>query len=115
MRVHIARVGVGGGADAPAVDFEHLATLDAVGEHGVVADPSAADVVLFPQCHVVDWRLRAIRDHEFVTQYRDKVMVYDIRDRPWRSFPGLYVSTPARQFDAGSQRAWGYPSLVDPA
>ena len=96
MRVHIARLGVGGGADAPAVDFEHMATLDAVGEHSVTDDPRVADIILFPQSHVVDWRLRAIRHHEVVEQYRDKVMVYDIRDRPWRSFPGVYVSTPAR-------------------
>jgi hypothetical protein len=115
MRAYVARIGAGTGVDAPAVDFEHLAVSDRFGEHGVTDDPDAADVILFTQCHVVDWRLRAIREHSLVKKYREKVMVYDTRDRPWRSFPGVYVSFPARGFDGESQRAWGYPSFSDPA
>ena len=33
---------------------------------------------------------------------------YDERDRPWCSRPGVYVSMPARKFDRGVQRVWGY-------
>jgi hypothetical protein len=114
MRVHFARIGAGDGVDAPAAEFEHLSTLDAVGKHDVTDDPRQADLILFTQCHAVDWRLLAIRGHKLVKRYPKKVMVYDIRDRPWRSFPGVYVSTPARDFDARSQRAWGYPRVSDP-
>ena len=43
-------------------------------------------------------------------------MVYDERDQPWRSFPGVYVSMPRSSFDARFQRSWGYfriPEVVD--
>jgi hypothetical protein len=40
-------------------------------------------------------------------------MVYDERDRPWRSFPGVYVSADARRFDQSSQRAWAYLTIHD--
>ena len=42
-------------------------------------------------------------------------MVYDERDRPWRSFPGVYVSARARGFDQWSQRTWAYLIFHDVA
>jgi hypothetical protein len=55
-----------------------------------------------------DWRLTAIREHRLTARFRDKVLVYDERDRPWCGFPGVYVSMPDRSFDERFQRAWGY-------
>jgi hypothetical protein len=60
---------------------------------------------------MIDWRLRAIRDHPVARRHWDRVMVYDERDVPWRSFPGVYVGMTARAFDERTQRAWGYVTL----
>jgi hypothetical protein len=104
--------------DGPFVDLyvdelERLAGLDRFGEHEVTGDPEDADLILFTQCHVVDWRLKAIRQHPLARRYWKKVMVYDERDRPWWSFPGVYVSAPAQAFDRTSQRAWSYIRTPD--
>ncbi len=118
MLVHLARLGAGHPADASVDDFELLAAEDRFGVHEFTADPAAADVILFTQCHQVDWRLRAVREHPLARAFWEKVMVYDERDRPWRSFPGVYVSAPARGFDERTQRAWGYlrtPEVGGPA
>lgn len=109
MLVHLARIDGQDDCDVAVDDFEELASRDTVQRHHLTPDPDAADLILFTQCHNVDWRLRAIRSHPLTRRFRSKVMVYDQRDRPWRSFPGVYVSTPASQFDDRSQRAWGYP------
>jgi hypothetical protein len=55
-----------------------------------------------------DWRLTTIREHPLAKQYRDRVLIYDERDRPWCASPGIYVSMPARSFDHRFQRSWGY-------
>jgi hypothetical protein len=109
MLVHIARIGDRPVTDLSVGDFELLAAVDRFRQHELTPDPAAADVILFTQCHAVDWRLRAIREHPLAKRYWAKVMVYDQRDRPWRSFPGIYVSSPRRAFDPGQQRAWSYP------
>lgn len=108
MRVHLPRIGADRSGDIPVDEFERLAASDRFGKHELTPDPDAADVILFTQCHMIDWRLSAIREHPLAKRHWQKVMVYDERDRPWRSFPGVYVSTPSSQFDAASQRAWGY-------
>ncbi|MES1169824.1 MAG: exostosin family protein, partial [Leifsonia sp.] len=115
MRVHMPRVGGEAYRDAPAADFEKLATIDTFGRHVPVDDPREADCILFTQCHVIDWRLRAIRRHPVLKAYRDRCLVYDIRDTPWLSLPGVYVSVPAGEFSPRSQRAWAYPYFADPA
>ncbi len=89
-------------------ELEALACKDQYRVHELVGDPRDADVILFVQCHMVDWRLRAIREHRVARAHWDRVMVYDERDRHWRSFPGIYVSTPGSRFDPKTQRAWGY-------
>jgi hypothetical protein len=76
--------------------------------------PDDADVVLVTQCHLVDWQLRLIRGHPTTRRYWHKVMVYDDRDVPWQSFPGVYVSMPAPSFDPGAQRAWCYVMRNEP-
>jgi hypothetical protein len=91
------------------VDYlEHVASIDRFGSHELVDEPEVADVVLFVQCHMVDWRLRAIRRHPAAQAHWGKVMVFDERDRPWRSFPGIYVSTDKSSFDVRRQRSWSY-------
>lgn len=120
MRVHLARIGGGHVGDLSVDDFEHVAAADRFREHELTPDPAAADVILFTQCHRVDWGLRAIREHALARKHWEKILVFDERDRPWRSFPGVYVGAPARWFDPQSQRAWAYPgtpevtSVVEP-
>jgi hypothetical protein len=110
MRVHVARLGLDPQQDEPAERFEQLAQIDRFGEHSVSADPEAADVILFPQCHMLpaDWQLTAIREHPLNKRFAEKVLIYDERDRTWCAFPGVYVSMPERDFDSRYQRAWAY-------
>lgn len=113
MRVHLPRIGSGKFTDRPVDRFEQLALADRIGTHRLVADPDEADLVLFTQCNMVDWRLSAIRNHPTARRYWRKVRVYDERDRPWLSFPGVYVSAPRRTFDDRRQAAWGYARIPD--
>jgi glycosyltransferase involved in cell wall biosynthesis len=108
VRVYLPRLSTGPWVDQYVDELERLASLDRFRAHELVDDPDLADVVLFVQCHMVDWRLSAIRRHPVARAYWDKVMVFDERDRPWTSFPGVYVSTPAPTFDQCRQRSWGY-------
>lgn len=110
MRVHLPRLGLNSIVDGPVETIERLAELDRLGKHELVDDPAASDIVLFCQCHMLprDWRLTTMRDHPLTKRFRDRVMTYDERDRPWCAFPGVYVSMPARSFDQRFQRAWGY-------
>ena len=112
-RVFLPRVGGNPYVDLVVDEFERLADRDRFGVHKLVDSPEKADIVLFAQCNMVDWRLRAIRGHPIARRFWSKSMVYDTRDTPWRSLPGVYVSTPANRFDSRCQRAWGY--LTSPA
>jgi hypothetical protein len=74
MRVHLARLGLNAHEDAPVAALERLARLDRIGDHKV-ADAASADVIVFPQCHMLsrDWRLDTIRQStkaETVELYR---------------------------------------------
>ena len=117
MLVHLARLGLAASQDAPVTTVEALAAIDRFGVHELVDNADHADVILFTQCHLLpnDWRLTSIRDHPLAKRHRDKVMVYDERDRPWCGFPGVYVSMPARAFDHDHQRAFAYfpPARTD--
>jgi hypothetical protein len=108
MRVHVPRLEISRWTNIRVDEFEDLATRDRFGIHEIVAEPDAADVILFLQCHMVDWRLLKIMRHPTAARHWPKVMVYDERDRPWRSFPGVYVSSPASSFNPVPQRAWSY-------
>lgn len=108
MRIFLARLGLDRWTDLRVDELESLATCDRFQQHELVDKPEEADAVLFVQCHMVDWRLRAICDHPVARRHWEKVMVYDERDRPWRSFPGVYVSAPASSFDVRRQRAGSY-------
>jgi hypothetical protein len=110
VRVHLPRLGLSEFCDIPVDEFEQLAAIDRFGEHELTESPEESDVILFSQPHMLmdDWRLRAIREHPLTQRYPERVLVYDERDVPWCAFPGVYVSMPARSFDAGDQRAWAY-------
>jgi hypothetical protein len=112
MRVHLPRLGLHV-PDLPVVELEKFARIDRIRHHEVTADPESADLILFPQCHMLptDWRLNVIRSHPLTQRYRGRVMVYDERDRPWCGFPGVYVSMSKRHLDARFQRSWGYRAV----
>jgi hypothetical protein len=119
VNVHLPRLGLGPFVDIPVDEFEELAGLDRFGVHHITNDAGSSDIVLFPHCHMLatDWRLTAIREHPLNQAHREKVMVYDERDRPWCAFPGVYISMPSRAFHYRAQRAWGYfrlPQIVEP-
>jgi hypothetical protein len=114
MVVHIAPLRLGGLVDAPVDQFRALAKADRVRTHRLTEDPASADLILYPQCHMLsrDWRLNAIRNSGLATQFPDRVMVYDERDRPWSGLPGIYVSMPSSSFDRHRQKAWGYAGFA---
>lgn len=113
MLIYLPRLENGPFVDTAVNHLETLARVDRVGEHELTDDPTVADVILFPQCHMVDWRLQAIRKHHLTRSFWEKVMIYDERDRTWPSFPGVYVSMPKRRFDCRFQRAWSYMAVPE--
>src|SRR5436305_874691 len=115
MLIHLARLGSPHTVDLAVTAMESLAEADSVGRHRLCDDPGAADLIVFPQCHMLpkDWQLSQIRRHSLTKQFREKVMVYDERDRPWCAFPGVYVSMPASDFDHRYQRAWSYAHVAE--
>ena len=95
--------------------FLEIARRDRFGVHTITDDPDSADLILFVDPHQIpsDWRLRPIRQHPLAVKYRDKTMVYDERDQPWRALPGLYVSMPSPVFDTRRQCACAYHKVVN--
>jgi Exostosin family len=85
--------------------------------HTGVDDPADADLVLFPDCHLLptDWKLDEIATSDAARRFPEKVAVYDERDTPWCRFPGIYVSMPASHFARPWQVASGYYRVPDPA
>jgi hypothetical protein len=108
MRIYLPRLGLTPWVDLQVDELESLAAQDRFGVHELTDDPELADVVLYVQCHMVDWRLTQILGDDVARRFWQKVMVYDERDRPWRSLPGVYVSAPSSCFESQTQRAWSY-------
>jgi Exostosin family len=110
VRVHIPDVAGGPVVNRPAERLRELAARGLSSRYEFVEDPEQADIILFSQCHMLgnDWRMDAIREHPLAERFAAKAFVYDERDRPWCSLPGVYVSMTARKFDSQVQRAWGY-------
>lgn len=96
-------------------EIEELARRDRIGEHTLVDDPDRADLILFVDLHQhpEDWRQRALRTHPYVRAFAEKSFVYDERDLPWDSLPGVYVSMPRSAFDVRRHRAFAYPRLLN--
>lgn len=89
--------------------WRETAAHDQLRFHGLTDDPATADLILFVDLHLCpDWKLRTLREHPLVRDYRQKVLVYNERDDPWCILPGLYCSMPASHFDDRVQRACAY-------
>ena len=98
MRIAVATVGDGPEQHGALDVFLRLARLDAVGEHELTRDPESADALLVVNLQQLpdDPYLRALRQSPLVEAHFDKVYVYDQRDRPFFTFPGIYVSGAGR-------------------
>ena len=107
MKVYLASAGVPEKWSVIPL-WRGFAAADRTGTHTLCDDPEEADVVLFTECHQLDWRLRGIRESPIRQRYGSKCFVYDERDRPWCALPGVYMSMPKSRFLAKYQRAWGY-------
>lgn len=95
--------------------MEEVARRDRFGEHVLVSDGRQADLILFLDLHQHpgDWRMKALRSHPLVREFPEKAFVYDERDVPRDTLPGVYVSMPGRSFDPRRQRAFGYYRLLN--
>ena len=93
--------------------FVALAQLDEVGEHKLEADPAQADAILVVnlQQHPHDPFLKILRADELVRKYADKLFVYDERDRPFFTFPGIYVAGTPRSASRRAIVGGPYPNL----
>lgn len=96
-------------------EVESVVQADRYGEHVLVADPEAADLILLLDAHqhLDDWRQQAIRRHPLVRSFADKVFVYDERDIPHDSLPGIYVAMPRFEYDERRHRAFAYYKLLN--
>ena len=96
--------------ETPIKRFEQLAQRDRFGEHSVAQSADEADIVLFVDVHQQrrDWGLKALRAHPLMRRFRGKCLIYDERDRPFGSFPGLYVCLPKSVFSAQRHQACAY-------
>lgn len=94
MQICVATVGDRAHNCVQRDEFLALAAKDEVGRHGVVDDPEAADVIVFVDLHQHpdDPFLRALRRHPLAAEAAERVFVYDERDLPFVTFPGIYVS-----------------------
>ncbi len=116
MRVHVTS-----GTDRPGPSAVPAMTALLTGQrdttHSLCDDPSLADVILFPDCHLAgaDWRLERFATSGVAHAYPDKIYVYDERDTPWCRFPGLYASMPASSFHSRWQVPVAYYAIEEPA
>ncbi len=85
--------------------------------HSTVDDPDTADVILFPDCHLLqhDSGLRSFLSSPVAREHPEKLAVYNERDSPWCRLPGLYVSMPAGIFRPQWQIAAAYNLSGEPS
>lgn len=98
VRIFVATIGTGPYHEQQRQIFLDLAGVDAIGHHGVASDPESADAILMVDLHQQpnDPFLRSLRRHSLVRRFRDKTFVYDERDLPFFTLPGIYVGGSAR-------------------
>jgi hypothetical protein len=117
MRLHVMSVGDQPYHHAQRDVFIDLARRDDVGEHELEDDPARADVLLVVDLHQHpgDPFLAVLREHPLVRAHPRNVVVYDERDLPFFTFPGVYVSGVGAAFGDARRResvAGGpYPTL----
>ena len=75
-------------------EFQSMARRDRRAEHALTDDPQDAGLILFIdfQQHLDDWWMGDFHRHPLVKKYPRKICVYDERDHPRYSAPGVYVS-----------------------
>jgi hypothetical protein len=90
-----------------------FALCDRIGQHALTEEPRDADLILFIdfQQHPGDWWMGAFHRHPLVRAYPEKICVYDERDEPWYSAPGVYVSLSRRTARLQSQTSGCYFTL----
>lgn len=93
-----------------------MAAQDRVGQHRLTSTPDDADILLFVDLHQHpdDPALRALRQHPYVLRWPERVRVYDERDRPHPTFPGIYVSGSNRRAVRGLTTGGAYSRLIVP-
>lgn len=94
MRIYVATAGGEPHNQVQRDVFAALADEDDVGEHGLEDDPARADVLFFVDLHQHpgDPLLSQLRRHDLVRRWPRRVRVYDERDQPFFTFPGIYVA-----------------------
>jgi hypothetical protein len=95
--------------------FLALVAQDAVGEHQPVDDPEAADALLFVDVHhhYEQPLLPFVRGHELVRRFPGKAFVYDERDVPIFTLPGIYVSARRRSLHHRSILSGPYDHVLN--
>src|SRR4051812_25162656 len=94
MRVLVATAGDEPWHHAERDVFVDLARADVVGVHALERDPERCDAILFVDLHQHpdDPFLAILRRHPLARAHPEKVRVYDERDLPFFTFPGIYVA-----------------------
>ena len=94
MLIHLAAIGGVPGAVSARSVFMELYRADTFGVHHVSDDPERADAVLFVDLHQqpADPLARSLLNHPLVKRPVAPVFVYDERDFPSLTLPGIYVS-----------------------
>lgn len=94
-------------------EFKTMAQRNRKPQHGLTDDPHSADLILFIdfQQHLDDWWMGDFHRHPLVKKYPHKICVYDERDHPRYSAPGVYVSLTQQNRLAQSQCSGCYFNL----
>ena len=94
-------------------EFKSMAQRDRKGQHSLTDEPQDADLILFIdfQQHLDDWWMGTFHRHPLVKKYPHKICVYDERDHPRYSAPGVYVSVTQRNRLPQSQCSGCYFNL----
>lgn len=97
MRIYLATISAESHSRAARDVFVDLADLDRVRRHVPAPTPEGADAILFVDLHQHpgDPLLHALARHPLANKFPSKTWVYDERDFPSFTFPGIYVSASA--------------------
>lgn len=113
MQIYIATAGDFEWSRSYRDEFQRVALRDRIGQHTLTQEPREADLILFIdfQQHLDDWCMGAFHRHPLVVAYPEKICVYDERDHPRYSAPGVYVSLSRSNQLRGSQASGCYFDL----
>lgn len=95
--------------------FREYAQLSALTNHSVCDEPAEADAILFVEnTQFDDLLFKTLLKHPLVSQFADKVFMYNEVDRPWDTLPGLYCCMTTNNVDANRHRAFAYLHSPNP-